>query len=165
MDPIFIDIVNPKCSHKKRKKKKSKIFGKKNLNLWESNCWIFSKENIVARTLKNFKLLFFASETVPLSTERYRQVHPKSPNSKVKVFVLAGVLFRVKQASASQGPSQAWFERNYWNDDYYKGQIFLVVVCLSDPNSPPRSPRGSVPCLPSYTLSSPRSRGWPTEWA
>ena len=52
--------------------------------------------------MKVLKLYFSVSKTVPLSTERYPQVHPKSPNSKVKVLVLAGVLFRVKQASASQ---------------------------------------------------------------
>ena len=28
-------------------------------------------------------------------------------------------------------------------------------LCLSDPTSPSRSPTGSVPCVPTYTLSSP----------
>ena len=39
------------------------------------------------------------------------------------------------------------------------------VVCFSYTTSPPRSPIGSVQCVPFYTLSSPALRGWPTEWA
>ena len=32
--------------------------------------------------------------------------------------------------------------------------FFRVVVCFSNPTSPPRTPIGSVPCVPSYTLGS-----------
>ena len=34
-----------------------------------------------------------------------------------------------------------------------------VVVSFSNPTSPPRSPIGLVPCVPSYTLSSPVFKG------
>ena len=37
--------------------------------------------------------------------------------------------------------------------------FFLGGVCFSNPTSPPRSPIGSVPCVPSYTLSSPAFKG------
>ena len=33
---------------------------------------------------------------------------------------------------------------------------YYFFVCFSNPTSPPKSPIGSVPCVPFYTLSSPR---------
>ena len=38
-------------------------------------------------------------------------------------------------------------------------QVFFVFVCFSNPTSPPRNPIGSVPCVPSYTLSYPAFKG------
>ena len=43
--------------------------------------------------------------------------------------------------------------------------LFLGFVCFSSRTSPPRCPICLVPCVPSNTLSSPRLRGWPVEWA
>ena len=37
--------------------------------------------------------------------------------------------------------------------------FLLGFVCFSNPTSPPRSPIGSVPCVPTYTLSPPAFQG------
>ena len=43
--------------------------------------------------------------------------------------------------------------------------FFGGFVCFCNPKYPPMSPIDNVWCVPSYTVSSPRLRGWPTEWA
>ena len=40
-----------------------------------------------------------------------------------------------------------------------KVQFFVCFVCFSNPTFSPRSPIGSVPCVPSNTLSSPAFKG------
>ena len=54
----------------------------------------------------------------------------------------------------------------FWFTSYTLNKIKclnLFYVFLT-PTSPPTSPIGSVPCVPSYTLSSPAFKGWPAEW-
>ena len=50
------------------------------------------------------------------------------------------------------------FLRTLFNH-YYLIIVFFGFECFSNPTSPPRSPIGSVPCVPSYTLCSPAFKG------